>query len=316
MKWTEITVVTNHAGAEFVAELLTDELGTKGVVIDDAALVNRYIDAGVWDYTSLTKNTDENVVTVTAYLPTNGTEKEKILLLNKRLAEADITDANLIEAKIICREFADEDWSETWKQYFHVTRTGKKFVIKPTWENYSPQSGDIVLEIDPGLAFGTGTHPTTALCLRALETLPVAGKTVFDVGTGSGILATAAAKLGAAGVRATDNDETALNVARGNAAQNGVAQKIDFAVDDLLTDAPGTADLIIANIVADIIIRLLPDAAKHLNANGILLVSGIIDDREAEILKTAGQCGFVCRRVTAEKEWRAMVFALRAEGQA
>ena len=308
MQWTEIAVVTNHAGADFVAELLVGELGAKGVVVDDAALLNRYIDANIWDYTSLTKSSDEDTVTVTAYLPQGDETKAKIAHLQKRLAAAEIDGANLTDAKVLCRTIADEDWSQAWKQYFRVTPVGEKLVIKPAWENYTPTDGQIVLEVDPGMAFGTGTHPTTALCLREIERLNLDGKTVFDIGTGSGILATAAAKLGAQKIIAADNDETALKVARENAAQNKVADKITFVASDLFFAVEGKADVIIANIVADIILRLLPDVKSHLNADGILLVGGIIDDREEEIRQAATQQGLSFSKMTAEKEWRAMVF--------
>ena len=314
MEWTEISVVTDHAGAEFVAALFTDEFAAKGVVIDDAALVNRYIDSGAWDYTSLTKSDDEDRVTVTAYFPKGGATNEKISRLQKRLLEAGDAEAGLREAKIICADMADEDWSETWKQYFHVTKIGENFVVTPPWEEYAPKENEIVLVIDPGQAFGTGSHPTTALCLAALEKMDLAGKTVFDIGTGSGILATAAAKKRAAKIIAVDNDETAIKAATENAALNRVASAIKFSTGDLLTGIDGKADVIIANIVADVILRLLPDAATHLNAGGVFLTGGIIDDRVEEVCRAAESCGFRCEETNAAKEWRSLIF-VRAEGK-
>ena len=308
MQWKEIRIATKHPFEDIIAAILTDEFGAKGVAIDDPALVNAYIDSGVWDYTSLEKSTDTESVTVTAYLSQDGAA-EKITVLKGRLNTLKTDTDNAVPTTITVNDIADEDWSESWKKYFRVTKIGQRLVIKPTWEEYTPQTGEVVLEVDPGAAFGTGTHPTTSLCLTAMD---LSAKTVFDVGTGSGILATAAAKLGAAQVVAVDNDETAVKVARENVLQNNVADKVSLSVGNLLQGVEGYADLIVANIVADVILLLLPQIDEHLALGGKFLTGGIIADREEEILQAAKKYGFTPLKSAAKKEWRSILFE-RAE---
>jgi ribosomal protein L11 methyltransferase len=195
----------------------------------------------------------------------------------------------------------DEDWSDNWKKYFHPEKVGGMIVIKPTWEDYTASPDDIVIELDPGAAFGTGTHPTTAMCIRELETLVRGGMRVFDVGTGSGVLSIAAAKLGATDVTAMDYDRTAVNVAEENIRQNRLDGQIKTGVSDLLKSFEGKADLIVANIIADIIIRLFDELDEHLAEHGQLLASGIISERLADVTAACIAHGFVVDKVIEEK---------------
>ena len=165
----------------------------------------------------------------------------------------------------------------------------------------------MVIELDPGEAFGTGTHPTTAMCIRELETLVKGGMTVFDVGTGSGILSIAAARLGAAKITAVDYDRTALKVAKENIEQNHVADVITLGQSDILKQVEGKADLVIANIIADIIIRLFDELEAHLNPGGSLLASGIIADRIGDVTEAALAHGFTIDKVVETGGWAAMV---------
>ncbi len=313
MKWDEISVRTSHEAMDLVAGVLNG-LGAAGVVIEDPALVNEYIHSGLWDYTDIPEQADTSVVTVQAYLPKDEGLAEKLAELRAELDAMASRGVSLTPGTVTEREIADEDWAENWKQYFHTVKAGTRLVIQPTWEDYAPAADEVVLRLDPGAAFGTGTHPTTAMCLSLLEGLVRPGMTVFDVGTGSGILAIAAKKLGAGAVTAVDYDGTALKVAEENIAQNGLTGAIVVGQSDLWQNVPGRADLVTANIIADIILRLFDGLDAHLAPGGCLLASGIIADRAAEVVAGASRHGFKVIERRDEKEWVALV--LGREGEA
>ncbi len=305
MKWAEVSIKTSHEATELVAEIFHD-LGASGVVIEDPELLNDYIHSGLWDYTDIPEAKDIEVVTVKAYLPVDDELDDKMRVFKKEVDALVARNVDRGPGDISCNEIQDEDWSENWKQYFHTEKVGDIIVIKPAWEQYEAGPDDIVVEMDPGAAFGTGTHPTTSMCIRELEEIVRGGMEVFDVGTGSGILAITAVVLGAAKVTAVDYDETALKAARKNIVQNQVEDRITIGRSDLLKQVDGKADLIIANIIADIVIRLFDELEAHLKPNGILLASGIIGDRIADVTESALAHGFVIEKVTEEKDWAAM----------
>ncbi|HXW01355.1 MAG TPA: 50S ribosomal protein L11 methyltransferase [Anaerolineae bacterium] len=208
------------------------------------------------------------------------------------------------------------DWAESWKAHFHPVRVGQHFVIKPSWREYTPTAGDVVIEIDPGLAFGSGLHPTTQLCLKILEELPLEGQTLFDVGTGSGILALAALKLGAASVRAVDVDDVAVRVARENFERNGYSlisppplqrEGAEVAVGSATDAGERQWDIVVANILASTIIELLPDLKAAMAPGGQLILSGIIAEQEADVMAAAmaQNLSLVERRL--EEDWVALV---------
>lgn len=306
MKWIEVTAATSHEAVEAVSEIF-GELGASGVAIEDAALINRYIDSGVWDYTDLKKTENTAVVFVKAYLPFENELKKKLDLLRKKIDGLAACGINPAPAKISTAELEDEDWSESWKKYFHTTKIGERIVIKPTWEKYEKKADEAVIELDPGAAFGTGTHPTSAMCIRELERIVKDGAFVIDVGTGSGILAVAAAKLGAKKVLALDNDETAAKTARENVAQNGAADAVTVRVGDLLAGVTASADVIVANIIADVVIKMLADAKRLLADGGRIILSGIIDERRDDVTRAATGHGFAVEKIVGEKGWTAIV---------
>lgn len=306
MKWAEVSITTSHEATEFIAEIFHD-LGASGVVIEDPELVNSYIRSGQWDYTDIPEAENTEVVTVKAYLPVDDELDEKLRSFEREVNALSSHNVDKGPGAISCSEIQDEDWAENWKQYFHTEKVGDIIVIKPTWEDYEASPDDVVIELDPGEAFGTGTHPTTAMCIRELETLVKGGMTVFDVGTGSGILSIAAAKLGAAKITAVDYDRTALKVAKENIEQNHVADVITLGQSDILKQVEGKADLVIANIIADIIIRLFDELEAHLNPGGSLLASGIIADRIGDVTEAALAHGFTIDKVVETGGWAAMV---------
>lgn len=306
MQWAEVSIDTSHEAMDLVSEIL-QELGAGGVVIEDPALLNEYIRSGLWDYTDLKESDETEVVTVKAYWAMDDALEGKLQNLAARLAALTANGVDKGAGTVSWRAVADEDWSETWKEFFHTEKIGERTVIKPTWEDYEAKAEEIVVELDPGAAFGTGQHTTTALCIRALETLVKPGMTVFDVGTGSGVLSIVAAKLGAGRVEAVDFDPVAVRIAAENVRQNGVTNVVRTGQSDLLKSVEGKADLIIANIIVDIIVRLFGEVKESLAAGALMLLSGIIEDRLHDVTKAAARHGFHVERIEEEKGWAAVV---------
>lgn len=306
MKWAEVSIKTTHEATELIAEMFHD-LGASGVVIEDPELLQTYLTSGTWDYTDLTAPVDREVVTVKAYLPVDETLDEKLRLFEEAVDLLPEHNIDKGSAAISWNEVQDEDWENNWKEYYHTEKIGDRIVIKPSWEEYQAGREDVVVELDPGMAFGTGTHPTTSMCVKALEELVAKDAVVFDVGTGSGILAIAAAKLGAAKVQAVDFDPLAVRIAGENVEKNNVTNLVETKQSDLLQNTTGQADVIIANIVADIIIRLLDQIPEKLHADGVLLASGIIKDRIGDVTKAVFDHGLLLDRVMEEGGWAAML---------
>lgn len=306
MRWAEIAIKTTHEATEIIAEIFHD-LGASGVVIEDPELVNTYRNSGAWDYTDIPEAVNTEVVTVKAYLPVDAELDDKLRIFKERVDALAGHDIDKGSGDISCCEIQDEDWTTSWKEFFHPTKVGDIIVIKPSWEEYNASPDDIVIELDPGMAFGTGTHHTTSMCVRLLEEIITGGMEVFDVGTGSGILAITSAKLGAGKVTAVDFDPVAVRTAKENAAINGVSGCISVAQGDLLNGVLGKADVIIANIVADIIIRLLDDIEGKLKEDGTMLASGIIAERVADVTEAVIAHGLIVDKVVEEGGWAAMV---------
>ena len=309
MKWCEISIQTSHEAVELVAEIFRD-LGASGVVIEDPELVNDYITSGKWDYTDIPIAKETEVVVEKAYLPVNGELEGRIQTLQQEIKTLASRGVNTAPAVLTTAELQDEDWSDTWKQYFHTEKPGERVVIKPTWEEYEPKDDEVVIELDPGAAFGTGTHATTSMCIRQLEKLVKPGMTVFDVGTGSGILS---AKLGAKNIQAVDYDDSVLKIVEENLEQNNVQDIISVAQSDLMQNVHGKAELVIANIIADIIIRLFDQLDEHLEQGGTLLTSGIIEDRIEDVLAAAEKHGYGVVERLENKGWACITFKRKVD---
>ncbi len=312
MKWCEISIQTSHEAVELIAEIFRD-LGASGVVIEDPELVNDYITSGKWDYTDIPIAKETEVVVEKAYLPVNGELEGRIQTLRQEIKALESRGVNTAPAVLTTAELQDEDWSDTWKQYFHTEKPGERVVIKPTWEEYAPQGDEVVIELDPGAAFGTGTHATTAMCIRQLEKLVKPGMTVFDVGTGSGILSIISAKLGAKNIQAVDYDDSVLKIVEENLEQNNVQDIISVAQSDLMQNVHGKAELVIANIIADIIIRLFDQLDEHLEQGGTLLTSGIIEDRIEDVLAAAEAHGYGVVERLENKGWACITFKRKVD---
>lgn len=306
MDWQEITVKTTEELLDAIAEVFYD-LGAGGVVIEDPKVFAEYIEAGNWDYHEIPEEIlKREFVIVKGYLPVN----EELLLKEEELQNRLAYLGRLFPCTLLEVNFSkvkEEDWANSWKAYYKPHRVGN-LVVKPTWENYDAKGDEIIIELDPGMAFGTGTHPTTTMVLELLQQFLLPDSIVVDVGTGSGVLAVAAAKLGAQKVYAYDVDPVAVAAAQDNVILNEVKGVVEVSRGDLLKDFHGKANLISANIIADVIIRLMTELRDCLLPGGYLIASGIIKDRLQEVLNSAEEYHLepIAQKITGE--WVAVCF--------
>ena len=244
-------------------------------------------------------NADKTIASVSVYLPAERSVAECIAFLRERF-----TASNLEDAKIEMVGVNEEDWANSWKAYYKPIKIGERLVIVPAWEKYTPAEGELIVRMDPGMAFGTGTHETTRLVIKLLENYTKEGCRMLDVGTGSGILAICASKLGAGECRAYDIDPMAVRVANENIKDSGLTN-ITCEVSDLLrqVDKSRPYDLICANIVADIIIRMTPDVGELMHKDTVLLASGIIMERSDDVVACFEEHGFRIVERLEENGW-------------
>jgi ribosomal protein L11 methyltransferase len=302
MHWLELTVQAHPEAIESVSELLS-RYTSGGVAIEEPF---ELIEEGQ-EYRVLTGQP----VTVHAYLPIDGKEEEARLHITEGLWYLSRLGSHFV-SELSTRIVNEEDWANAWKDYYHVTSIGHRLVIRPSWLDYTPKPHEVVLTLDPGMAFGTGLHPTTRMCLEQIEQLTQPGMRVLDVGTGSGILAIAAAKLGAAHVYAIDNSSVAVESASANAAMNDLSDRIQVVLGILdETEAArmaGQYDLVVANIIAHIIGSIAPQLAQVLAPHGLLIVSGIIEARRHDAEDSLLAAGLVLVEQVKIDDWLALVF--------
>ena len=247
-------------------------------------------------------NADKTVASVSVYLAGDG-HADTVNQIRSRLDELSV------EATIEINGVNEEDWANSWKEYYKPLKIGKRMVIVPAWEKYDAAEGELVVKMDPGMAFGTGTHETTRLVMRILQDVIKGGERVLDVGTGSGILSICASKLGAKSCNAYDIDPVAVKVARENAIADG-CDNITVGVSDLLRGVDregGKYDVCVANIVADIIIRMMPDISEYMHEDAPIILSGIIDMRADEVRACVTECGYTVVREERENDWVALM---------
>jgi len=302
MRWLELTVQAHPEAIESVSELLS-RYTSGGVAIEEPF---ELIDEGQ-EYRVLTGQP----VTVHAYLPIDGKEEEARLHIAEGLWYLSRLGSHFV-SELSTRMVNEEDWANAWKDYYHVTHIGQRLVIRPSWRDHTPSPHEVVLTLDPGMAFGTGLHPTTRMCLEQIEQHTQSGMRVLDVGTGSGILAIAASKLGAAHVYAIDNSSVAVESATTNAAMNDLSDRIQVALGVLdETKAACMAeqyDLVVANIIAHIIGSIAPQLAQVLAPGGTLIVSGIIEARRHDAEDPLIAAGLALVEQVKIDDWLALVF--------
>jgi ribosomal protein L11 methyltransferase len=307
-EWLGVSVKVNHGAVEAVADMLREAgASNNGVVIEDPVLINDLRKTANWELCDIPEQTNTEVVTITAYYPEDAKLRNKLAEIEIGLKTIEQRIGKFQFGSTLFQKISQEDWANEWKQYFHTTHIGKCLVIKPSWEEYKAKPGEKIIHIDPGMAFGTGTHHTTAMCMAELEEIVKPDSLVFDVGTGSGILAIAAALVGAKSVKAVDNDSTAVKVARENVAMNKLDQVIEVKQGDLLTGTAGKANIIVANIIANVIIVLLQDVPGKLLPGGLFLASGIIEDRVQDVEQAAEKAGMTIKKINRRGGWAAIL---------
>ncbi len=313
MEWMEVAVHTTTQGADVVSMLLMQN-GAAGTAIEDRNDVpDPNKPHGYWELIdqSLIDSMPEDVL-VKAWLPVDQRLNDMLNALKQHLTALPSLNpaVELGSLSLDTNQVDEQDWAECWKKFYKPFKAGKTLVVKPTWEHYTAEPGDKMIEIDPGMAFGTGTHETTGLCLSLLETYVVPGMQVMDVGTGSGILAIGSALLDAGHVLAIDIDPVAVKVARENVAQNKLDQKIRVMEGDLVRDVQETFDLCVANILADVIIFLSVPLKQKIRKGGTFICSGIIRDREQDVLDALSKNGYAVIEKQYRGEWVAIVSRL------
>ncbi len=312
MKFTELTVYTNTFGSEVVGGIITaagiscysiEDPADLEALLNDNTVPYDYIEEGL-----LNKTEGETLVKVYISQDEQGTAQLARIKQGIEAIEGDCFGRLCIEENTV----DDGDWADGWRQYFHPLPIGEKFIVKPTWEECEPD-GRIVLEIDPASSFGTGQHETTALCLRALEHIDVKDKRVLDMGCGSGILGIAAAKCGAKELVLVDIDSVAATIAEENLTVNGVEDKCKVYCGNVITDEAlaktvfnGKYYLILANIVADVIKGMADMFYDSLEGGGILVCSGVIGGRRAEVEALLAEKGFKLLGTDEENDWVAI----------
>lgn len=312
MKWTELAIKTTPEATESISALLI-RYGSGGVEIEDPDWVEAFRQNGDWEYSDLPPSVAEmGSRVIRGYFSQDEHLEEKIKAIQEGLEVIRESGIPIGEGILLLGEIDEEDWAHGWKAYFKPIRIGEKLVVKPSWEEYEPEAEDLILELDPGMAFGTGTHPTTQLCLTALEKWMEPGTDILDIGCGSGILSVAAAKLGAAGVDALDIDPLSIKVTIENAFLNQVESAIRAKENNLLEGWIRPVDLIVSNIVADIILRLAPDTARCLVPNGLWISGGIITERRKEVEKAIKAANFTILEVVEDAGW-CIIVARRKE---
>jgi ribosomal protein L11 methyltransferase len=292
--WTEISVRVLPQALESVSDLL-EEFSGGGVAVEPAIHA-----LGPDEGYSLDASAPL-AVHAYAYGPVS---RARRAALRRQLRRRGLIES--VTSRLHFRTLSEQDWANAWKQHYDIEKAGR-VVIRPAWIDYRPKPGEIVVSLDPGMAFGTGQHPTTRMCLLAMQELMRPGAEVLDLGTGSGILAIAAVKLGAGSVKAADIEEQAIAAARANLTLNDAGSAVDVVLGSLTAVGGGSFDAVFANINAGTVIRLAPDLYARMKAGAFMLAGGVIAEREADVEAALRAAAFDVERVLSEGEWRTLV---------
>ena len=309
--WIEVRVITKSEALEPVSGIFYS-LDCKGVAIEDPEdILGREQGPLTWDFADINVLEHKGkVAVVKAYFAEEDNIEEILGYVNEKLVELKEMGIDLGEAKVEHEKMYEEDWANTWKQYYKPSKVGEKIVVKPIWEEYEEKEGELVVNLDPGMAFGTGTHETTRMCIQALEKYVKEESTVFDVGCGSGILAIAAAKLGAKLAVGADLDPVAVESSIENVGYNNL-NNIEILHGNLVEVIDGKADIVVANILAEIICILTDDVKRVMKDGGVFITSGIIHDRVDMVCEKLEATGFEVIEKNRDGEWNCIVAKLK-----
>jgi ribosomal protein L11 methyltransferase len=308
MKWSEISILSTNEAVEPISNIL-HEAGASGVVIEDPAeLVKEREDQFGEIYQLNPGDYPVEGVIIKAYLPVNSFLGETVDEIKEAVNNLVSYNIDIGKNTVSISEVNEEEWATAWKKYYNPVKISEKFTIVPTWEDYTPvHTDELIIELDPGMAFGTGTHPTTVMCIQALERTVKKGDTVIDVGAGSGVLSIAAAKLGAAKVEALDLDDVAVQVAKLNIKLNKVQDVASVSQNNLLDGIAGESDIVVANILAEVILRFADDAGKIVKKDGYFIASGIIQQKKEVVKEALIKAGFDIEEIITMEDWVAII---------
>jgi ribosomal protein L11 methyltransferase len=305
IKWIQVTVIFDSEDKQLAIDLIADifyEQGITGLVVEEPDMEH----PEDWGKDAITPDH----YSVIGYLLHDEQSEKQLKIIEKNLAR--LEKKNGIICKIVCSDIDESDWAHQWKAHFRPEKITDTIVITPTWREYSGNHDEIILEIDPGMAFGTGIHPTTRMCIAMIEKYLKPGDSFLDVGTGSGILMVAAAKLGAGRVWGTDNDEVAVDVAGKNLMQNRIATaSVNVLTGDLVEEVGARFDVVAANITSKSILLLLDDIKKVLVKNSIFICSGIIEEDKNKVIQKLENLGFEVIEILTKETWVSIASMLR-----
>ena len=313
MNWNEISVSTTTLAVEIISNIFI-ESGSKGVMIEDPSDFHlQGQDPLAWDYMEKEVfDFGHEDVRVIGYFSSEEDINEKISEIEKRLDYVKSLDLDTGSLEIFKKEVKQENWENEWKKYFNVQKVSNSIVIKPSWEEYTAKEGEKIIDIDPGMAFGTGTHETTRMCINAIEKYMNKGDSLIDIGCGSGILSIAAAHLGAEKVIAVDLDKLAVKVSKENVDLNGFSNTIDVRYGDLTDVIEEKADVIVANIIADIIAKLSENIADFMKEGAYFISSGIINDKKDFVISKLKENNFDIIEENNDGEWNCIVSKVKS----
>jgi ribosomal protein L11 methyltransferase len=307
MKWSELSIHSTQEAVEPISNIL-HEAGASGVVIEDPEDLVK-----LWDttfgktYELNPEDYPDDGVLIKAYLPVNSFLGETVDEIKEAVNNLMLYDIDIGRNTVSISEVNEEEWATAWKKYYKPVKISNKITVIPTWEEYDPAEGEVVVELDPGMAFGTGTHPTTRMCIQAVEKVVKTGDRMIDVGTGSGVLSIAAAKLGVSRVTAFDLDDVAVKSARLNVKLNKVQDIVTVKQNNLLDHVEETADVITANLLAEILLRFPEDAARVTKPGGYFIASGIIKAKGRQVEEALTAHGFTIAEKLQSEEWIALI---------
>lgn len=315
MKWIEVQVKTTTEAEEMVANIMYD-LGVTGLAIEDPKDILAFQQSEEdWDFIdpSLIRQDYEEVI-IKAYFPESEDLIDKIELIRDNIERNIHSQFDKPLGQVTITEVYEKDWAESWKKYYKPTKIGERIIIKPTWEKYQKEDEELIIELDPGMAFGTGTHETTIMCIETLEKYVKEGHVVYDIGTGSGILSIASAKLGAKHVIGVDLDELSVKVSKENVKLNGVDHIVEIKAGNLLDAVEGKADIIVSNIIAEVIVELIEFLHNHIKESGIFIASGIITEKIDMVTQALENNDYQIIEIKIMGDW-ATIVATRVKGE-